>query len=93
MMITVGMLCGLVLAGLHFGGLWWTLRRCARSPQALQWLLLSSGVRIVLVALGLVWVLQQLGVWGLGGALLGFVLGRGLCLRYLPRRETHAPQP
>ncbi|MDD2776657.1 MAG: ATP synthase subunit I [Gallionella sp.] len=43
---------GLLLGGIFFGGLWWTVRRAMTSPSPARWFLISLIVRSSLVVLG-----------------------------------------
>ncbi len=71
---------GAALAGVMFGGLWWTLRRlpAARHPALLA--VASFFCRLGIVAAGFVVVMA--GDWHRGlAALLGFLIGRTILLR------------
>lgn len=51
--IGVGALAGLVLGGLYFGGLWWSIARLKRIERKKQFLFLSWVLRSVLLCAGL----------------------------------------
>jgi F1F0 ATPase subunit 2 len=66
----VGLVAGVILGAVFFGGLWWTTQRLPTTPRPA--LLLSSSllVRVLALAVGLL-LIAQLG----GGALLFAALG------------------
>ncbi|MDD4962365.1 MAG: ATP synthase subunit I [Gallionella sp.] len=43
---------GLLLGGIFFGGLWWTVQRAMASPHPARWFLISLLVRSSVVVLG-----------------------------------------
>lgn len=43
---------GLLLGGIFFGGLWWTVRRAMTSPHPARWFLISLIVRSGVVVFG-----------------------------------------
>ena len=75
--LALGAVAGCVLGAAFYAGLWLTVRRVttARSPRAA--LLLSFGVRSVLVGAAFVLIARQ-GALPLLGALVGFVGARPL---------------
>ncbi len=91
---------GGVLGLLHFGGLWWTLRRALASPRPALWVGASLLLRMACVAGG--FVVVSAGDWRKALAcLLGFWAARWLVLRTTARlqgrvaqaMDTAAPRP
>jgi F1F0 ATPase subunit 2 len=73
-------LAGGALGLFFFSGLWWTVRRAARSATPAGWFIASLVLRTALVLLGFYGVgAQQPARMGL--CLLGFVLARAVVLR------------
>jgi F1F0 ATPase subunit 2 len=68
-------LAGMILGGIFFGGLWWTVKRGLQSKNPAKWFLLSLMVRIGITLAGFYFV-------GKGHAermvacLVGFILAR-----------------
>ncbi|MDP9044641.1 MAG: ATP synthase subunit I [Pseudomonadota bacterium] len=87
-------LAGALLGGLHFGGLWWTVRRVVRSNVPGTWLLISLVLRSALSAVVLGFV--SAGQWqGLLAGLAGFLMARAAGVRLArggPEVDS-APQP
>lgn len=75
----LGALAGAALAGVHLAGLWWSVRRAARTPRPARLLAASALLRIAVVALGLALVATR-GAPALFAALAGFLLTRTLVL-------------
>jgi F1F0 ATPase subunit 2 len=68
-------IAGIVLGGMFYGGLWWTVRRGLRSARPGLWFLASSLLRMA-IALGGLYAVSG-GDWRrLFACLLGFVVGR-----------------
>jgi F1F0 ATPase subunit 2 len=77
---------GMLLGGIFFGALWWSVRRGIRSAAPALWFSASWLIRTA-VALAGFYVISH-GEWPrLVACLLGFVLARGALLR-LNRRVT-----
>jgi len=71
---------GILLAGLFYGGLWFTVQRLttARDPTTLA--ISSFFIRIALVITGFIWVTR--GLWQNAVAcLIGFEIGRFVIMR------------
>lgn len=80
LLIILSGLAGVVLGGLFFGGLWWTVRRGLASPRPALWFLGSLLVRTGIVLAGFYLVAQ--GDWkALSASLLGFIAARFLVMR------------
>lgn len=75
---------GLLLGGIFFGGLWWTIRRAMTSPSPARWFLISLVVRSSVVVFGFYALAGQ--DWQRWVAcVLGLILARGLITRKLKR--------
>ena len=92
---------GLLLGGLFFGGLWWTVRRGLASEHPALWFLGSLMLRTVLVLAGFAWIARG-SFRTLPLCLLGFVMARMVVMRlsrapepaFLREKEaSHAPWP
>jgi len=94
LMLVVAAVAGLLLGGVFFGGLWWTVRRGVSSPQPALWFLGSAAVRMSFALAGFYFVGG--GHWErLLLCLLGFVVARLIVtwLTRLPgRAQTHPSQ-
>jgi F1F0 ATPase subunit 2 len=78
--LAVGALAGIVLGGLFFGGLWWTVQKGVPSEQPALWFLGSLILRTAVVLLGLYFVAA--GSWQrLLAALLGLIVARFVVMR------------
>ena len=92
--VIAGLLAGVALGALHFGGLWHTLQRlpAARNPALL--VLASLALRLALVGLGFYLVLRLAREPGLAAALVSFIAVRVALTRRLgpraPGQETGA---
>jgi len=92
--VSAGLLSGVALGALHFGGLWHTLQRlpAARNPAMLA--LASLALRLALAGLGFYLVLRLANESGLAAALAGFVAVRAALTRTLgpraPGQETRS---
>ncbi|KGO35627.1 MAG: N-ATPase subunit AtpR [Desulfoprunum sp.] len=91
---------GLLLGGLFFYGLWWTVRKGLASPRPALWFVGSFIVRAAVVTLGF-YALAG-GRWSrLAAALVGFILarlvaagfGRGMKKDAVPQEAGHAAEP
>lgn len=75
---------GLLLGGIFFGGLWWTVRRAMTSPHPARWFLISLLVRSSIVVFGFYAIAGQ--DWQRWVAcVLGLILARGLITRKFKR--------
>jgi F1F0 ATPase subunit 2 len=71
---------GLLLGGLFFGGLWWTVRRGLTSRRPALWFLGSLVLRMGMVLAGFYWIARD--QWQpLIPCLLGFVAARLIVIR------------
>jgi F1F0 ATPase subunit 2 len=86
---------GVLLGGLYFAGLWWSLAPTRRWRKPFMALGLSWLLRSVLALAGFAALLHAGGPWALGLALLGFLLARSAWLyeasRPLERRRDPEP--
>lgn len=74
---------GMLLGGLFFGGLWWTVGKCLTSPHPAQWMLASGLIRMSVTLAGFYWVSG--GQWQrLIACLVGFLIAR-LIVTWLTR--------
>ena len=88
----VAFVAGILLGGLYFGGLWWTLRRITETGGTLWWGLLSFGIRAVLVVGGFA-LLVPLGWYAPAVALIGFLAARYLWIRRVAPEVRTAELP
>ncbi len=86
---TLAMLCGALLGGFFYGGLWWTVRHLARSRHPALTVFTSMLLRMG-VALGGFYVVGRSDWVRLMSCLLGFLLAR-VAVTWLTRRWTRAP--
>ncbi len=78
--LVAGALAGVVLGGVFFGGLWWTVHKGVASEHAALWFLGSLVLRTAVVLLGLYFVAA--GSWQrLLAALLGLIVARFVVMR------------
>jgi len=78
--LLVPLFVGLVLGGLFFGGLWWTVRRAVASPYVGLWLFCSLWLRLGCLLAGLYWTCgDQWQLWL--AALLGVSVARWMLTR------------
>ncbi len=47
---------GMLLGGLFFGGLWWTVRKCVVTPYPARWMLSSAVLRMSITLAGFYFV-------------------------------------
>jgi len=85
--LVVAFVAGLVLAGMFFGGLWWTIQRGVVSAHPAAWFLVGPLLRMSIAVSGFYFVSH--GDWRrLLACGLGFAVGRFVVLRQLrPRSE------
>ena len=79
---------GILLGGMFFGGLWWTVRKGLSSQRAALWFLGSLLLRLSLVLVGFYFVLGDSWQRLLAG-LLGFTVSRPIVTRFI--REAAQP--
>jgi F1F0 ATPase subunit 2 len=80
--LALGLVAGAGLGAVHFGALWWTVRRLPRLRRPGGWLALSVAVRFVVVLAGFV-VLVRVHPLALLAALVGFLVARFAATRWL----------
>ncbi|MBC7707212.1 MAG: ATP synthase subunit I [Rhodoferax sp.] len=87
------MLAGAALGVIFFGGLWWTVQRCATSPLPARWFIGSFTLRTAIVLAGF----YSIGAGQplqLGLCLLGFLLARTIVLfATRPTSAAITPRP
>lgn len=83
-----GLLAGLGLGALFFGGLWLTAGRIGRSANVFGLVLGSFVGRVALAVAGLLLVVRLAGLPGLVAALVGFTVMQVTFLRLSTRRTT-----
>jgi F1F0 ATPase subunit 2 len=88
--VALGLAAGVGLGALAFGGLWWTVRRLTRQRRPHLVLVLSSVVRLGLVAVALAG-LARLGLGPLAGGVVGLIGVRLVLTRRLGRPAPPAP--
>lgn len=80
---------GILLGGLFFGGLWWTVRRALVSKTPAIWFLTSMFLRTAIVLAGLYFVAR--GSWQrMAVCLLGFIIIRSIIVRQVGARKDLA---
>jgi F1F0 ATPase subunit 2 len=99
--LLIALLAGLVLGGMFFGGLWWTIQKAVDSRSPAIWFLGSLLLRMSVTLAGFYLVARS--QWeGLLACLLGFIVARTIVLRLtrgaarpskLRPEVTHATQP
>jgi F1F0 ATPase subunit 2 len=83
------LIAGLVLGGMFFGGLWWTIQRGVNSPHPTRWFFGSLLLRMSITLAGFYAVSN--GHWEkLLSCLLGFLLARLLVTRLLRQENRDA---
>ena len=97
--LALALVTGVLLGGVFFGGLWWTVRKVVSSKQPAFWLLGSALLRMSIALAGFYFVAQ--GHWErLLVCLLGFVMARQIVTRltrvtekptYWAKEASHAP--
>lgn len=76
------LITGMILGGLYFTGLWYTVRRLPDSRSPFRLVALSFAIRVSAVLTGFYFIME--GQWlQLVAALIGFILVRGLSVRKL----------
>ncbi|HEY4974673.1 MAG TPA: ATP synthase subunit I [Steroidobacteraceae bacterium] len=81
---------GLLLGGVFFGGLWWTVARGVVSRHAARWFIVSLLLRSALVLIGFTLVAR--GSWQrLLVCLAGFILARVIVTRFTVAAAPSAP--
>ncbi|MCB1741543.1 MAG: hypothetical protein KDK91_14315 [Gammaproteobacteria bacterium] len=81
LLLILGLMAGALVAVLVLGGLRLTIARLPDSRHPALLVLLSMAIRLPLAALALLLVARGLGLVGLLGGLLGFLLARTLLVR------------
>jgi F1F0 ATPase subunit 2 len=76
----LGVVVGLALGALFFGGLWFTVRRGVTSRLAPLWFFVSLLVRLAIALAVFSWIGREQPA-RLVGALLGFIIARFIVLR------------
>jgi len=92
---------GIVLGGVFFGGLWWTVHRSVSSAHMAVWIFSSLLLRMGVALGGFYWVALGQHWQRFLACLVGFVLARLIVswrvrmpadrTRQLPREALHAP--
>ncbi len=73
--LVMACVAGMLLGGLFFGGLWWTVGKCLTSPHPAQWMLASGLIRMSVTLAGFYFVSG--GQWQrLMACLVGFIIAR-----------------
>jgi F1F0 ATPase subunit 2 len=81
---------GILLGAIFFGGLWWTVHRCASSNRVALWFLGSALLRTCIVLLGFHFVLGDDWKRLLAG-LAGFIIARLIATRLARAAEEASP--
>ncbi|MEO6531955.1 MAG: ATP synthase subunit I [Pseudolysinimonas sp.] len=82
--LVLATLGGGLLGLLHFGGLWWSLRRALESPRPALWVGFSLLLRMACIAAG--FVVISAGDWRkMAACVLGFWVSRWLVIRVTAR--------
>jgi F1F0 ATPase subunit 2 len=91
--LMLALLAGVLLGGVFFGGLWWTVKKGMASKRPALWFLVSFLLRMGIVMAGFYFVGQ--GDWRrLVTCLVGFVIARLFITRFtakLEKESSHAP--
>ena len=86
--LVAAVVAGILLGGMFFGGLWWTVRQGLSSQRVALWFLGSLLLRLSLVLVGFYFVLGDSWQRLLAG-LLGFTVSRPIVTRFI--REAAQP--
>ncbi len=87
--ITLAFAAGMLMGGIFFGGLWWTVRKGISSAQPALWFLGSLVLRTGIVLAG--FYIVGRGNWKrMVSCLIGFILAR-LVVVYLTRTTAERP--
>jgi F1F0 ATPase subunit 2 len=90
LLLALALLTGVLLGGIFFGGLWWTVRKCVSSDHPGFWVLGSVLLRTSIVLAGFYFIAR--GHWErLVACLCGFVLARAIMTRLA--REEQGDKP
>ncbi len=87
--ITAGLGGGLLIGGLFFGGLWWTVQRLASSPRPALLAAGSLAVRLALLGAGL-WAVTRFGLLALLAAGAGLLIARQWIVRQVRAGSAEA---
>jgi F1F0 ATPase subunit 2 len=83
---------GVLLGGMYFGGLWWTVSRLSRFRHPYLVYFASLVCRMLVLLVGLLWIITQLGLFESIGALAGLTLARVLLIRRFGAQADWAKQ-
>lgn len=86
--LVIGLLWGLVLGGLYFGSLWWTVQRLPDATHPHRWFWASVGVRVTVVLPSFLAVVYIGNALVLLSALLGFAHARWIAVRWARRASS-----
>lgn len=56
LILMMACIAGMLLGGVFFGGLWWTVRKCLTTPHPAGWLLGSGLLRMTVILAGFYFV-------------------------------------
>ena len=88
----LGLVWGLLIGLLYFGGLWWTIVRLPGKVRPKLWLTASYALRLGLALLGF-WLIMRESLYALFLSLAGFLIMRLILIQRLgikPRGGGHA---
>lgn len=86
MTLTLAWIAGMLLGGVFFGGLWWTVRKGVSSRQPAVWFLGSLLLRMGIILAG--FYLVGHGDWKrLVACLVGFIMARLVLMRLPLKRD------
>jgi F1F0 ATPase subunit 2 len=89
--LLMGLLAGVALGAVYFGGLWWTVREVTETGGPLK-LVASFVVRAAVVLVGF-YLMLQAGLLALGAAMLAFIGVRMLSTRKLGPQAVGPQDP